>query len=87
MKNIKNAMSDELLDWASKKHGRSMQIARACNVSHRQVFAWRTRECGIAPRHHQKILELTGINPVCNCKESVSVTGNKLVTNQQLTGQ
>ena len=69
MKNIKNAMSDELIAWAKEIHGRSMQIARACGVSHRQVRAWKNRECGIAPRHHQKILELTGINPVSSNKK------------------
>lgn len=64
VKNIKNAMSNELIEWAREKHGRFAQIARACNVSHRQVFAWSVRECGIAPRHHSKILELTGIRAV-----------------------
>ena len=64
MKNIKNAMSDELIEWAREKHGRFAQIARACGVSSRQVRAWRNHECGIAPRHHQKIFELTGIDPV-----------------------
>jgi predicted GNAT superfamily acetyltransferase len=87
MKNIKNAMSDELIEWAREKHGRFAQIARVCGVSHRQVFAWSARECGIAQRHHKKIFELAGINPVCGCNCRVSVTGNKLVTNQQPTGQ
>ena len=70
MKNaMSNAMSDELIAWAKEIHGRYMQIARACSVSHRQVFAWKTRECGIAPRHHKKIFELTGINPVSSNKK------------------
>lgn len=61
MKAIKNTMAGELLEWARSKHGRFAEIARACGVSKRQVFAWSTRECGIAPRHHAKILALTGI--------------------------
>lgn len=69
MKNIKNAMSDELIAWAREVHGRFTHIAKACNVSNRQVFAWSVRECGIAQRHHQKILELTGINPVSSNKK------------------
>ena len=64
MKNTKNLMSDELIEWACEKHGRFAQIARACGVSSRQVRAWKSHECGIAPRHHQKIFELTGIDPV-----------------------
>ena len=56
-------MSNELIVWARGKHGRLAQIARACGVSHRQVRAWRNHESGIAPRHHQKIFELTGILP------------------------
>lgn len=93
MKKLKNLMSEELLAWAREKHGRFAQIARACGVSSRHVHAWAVHEQGIAPRHHQKIFDLVDINPVCkeysicNCNYSVSVTGNKPVTNQQLTGQ
>ena len=61
MKNIKNAMSNELIEWAREKHGRFAQIAVACGVSKRQVFAWSVGETGIAPRHHVKIFELTGV--------------------------
>ena len=63
MKNIKNAMSDELIEWAREKHGRFAQIASACGVSKRQVFAWAVGKAGIAVRHHAKIMELTGIEP------------------------
>lgn len=61
MKNIKNAMSNELIAWARAKHGRFAQIARACGVSKRQVFAWSVGDVGIAARHHAKIFEFTGI--------------------------
>ena len=61
MKVVKNRMSSELLEWARARHGRFAEIARACSVSKRQVFAWAVGECGIAPRHHAKILALTGI--------------------------
>jgi len=58
---MKNKINPELKEWAQAKHGRFAQIARACGVSKRQVFAWSARECGIAPRHHSKIFEFTGI--------------------------
>lgn len=61
MKAVKNRMSSELLEWARAKHGRFAEIARACGVSKRQVFAWSAGECGIAPRHHAKILAFTGV--------------------------
>ena len=61
MKVVKNRMSRELLEWARARHGRFSEIARACGVSKRQVFAWSVGEIGIAPRHHAKILEFTGI--------------------------
>ena len=63
MKNIKNLMSNELIEWTRGKHGRLAQIARACGVSHRQARAWRNHESGIAQLHHKKIFDLTGINP------------------------
>lgn len=61
MKAVKNRMSSELLEWARARHGRFSEIARACGVSKRQVFAWSVGGCGIAPRHHAKIFELTGV--------------------------
>ena len=61
MKFVKNRMSSELLEWARAKHGRFAEIARACGVTKRQPFAWSVGESGIAPRHHAKILALTGI--------------------------
>ena len=61
MKAIKNRMSSELLLWARARHGRFSEIARACGVSKRQAFAWAVGEAGIAPRHHAKIFELTGV--------------------------
>ena len=61
MKVVKNRMSSELLEWAKAKRGRFSEIARACGVSKRQAFAWSIGEAGIAPRHHAKILALTGI--------------------------
>lgn len=61
MKAVKNRMSSELLEWARAQHGRFTKIAAACGVSKRQVFAWAVGECGIAPRHHAKILAFTGI--------------------------
>lgn len=61
MRFVKNRMSSELLEWARAKHGRFSEIARACGVSKRQAFSWSAGESGIAPRHHAKILALTGI--------------------------
>ena len=61
MKFVKNRMSSELLEWARARHGRFAEIARACGVTKRQPFAWSVGESGIAPRHHAKILALTGI--------------------------
>ena len=61
MRFVKNRMSSELLLWARARHGRFSEIARACGVSKRQAFAWSVGGCGIAPRHHAKILALTGI--------------------------
>ena len=61
MKAVKNRMSSELLEWARARHGRFSEIARACGVSKRQAFAWAVGECGVAPRHHAKILALTGV--------------------------
>ena len=61
MKTVKNRMSSELLEWARARHGRFTEIAAACGISKRQVFAWSVGECGVAPRHHAKILALTGI--------------------------
>lgn len=60
MKELKNRMSRELLEWARARHGRFAKIAEACGVSKRQVFAWSVGECGIAPRHHAKIFEESG---------------------------
>ena len=61
MKFVKNRMSSELLSWARARHGRFSEMARACGVSKRQVFSWSVGGVGVAPRHHAKIFELTGI--------------------------
>ena len=61
MKVVKNRMSSELLEWARARHGRFTEIAAACGVSKRPVFAWSVGEAGIAPRHHAKILAFAGI--------------------------
>ena len=60
---IKNRMSKELIEWAREKHGRFIQIARACGVSKRVAHGWYVGEYGIAPRHHAKIKQLCGIEP------------------------
>ena len=72
MRFVKNRMSSELLEWARDKHGRFVEIARACGVSKRQVFAWSVGGSGIAPRHHAKILALTGI---CAIEKQVELKG------------
>ena len=64
MRFVKNRMSSELLEWARAKHGRFTGIAAACGVPKRQVFAWSVGECGIAPRHHAKILAFAGVRAV-----------------------
>ena len=63
IKKMKNKINPELKEWAQAKHGRCVEIARACSVSKRTVHGWLHNQRGIAPRHHYAIRELTGIEP------------------------
>ena len=60
---MKNKINQELKEWAQAKHGRCVEIARSCGVSKGTVYGWIYTRNGIAPRHHPKIREITGIEP------------------------
>jgi len=70
IKKMKNKINPELKEWAQAKHGRCVEIARACGVSKRTVHGWLHKQRGIAPRHHSKIFEFTGICAVEKQREN-----------------
>lgn len=61
---MKNRISKELKAWVRAVHGRRKNLAQHCGVSGGSVDSWLHERNGIAPRHHSKIFEFTGIHAV-----------------------
>ena len=59
--NMKNKINHKLKEWVREVHGRRAALALHCGISGGTVDSWLHERCGIAKRHHAKILAFTGV--------------------------
>lgn len=60
---MKNVASKELIDKLME-YGEKTRLANSLRINRSQVTNWANKRAGIATRHHEKIKELYGFDPV-----------------------